>query len=73
VPSAMRKPIPIPRWTLSARKIEPAVNHLHLNGRNYKQLVALVPGAQPNRRSRAADAVELSGGGRRVPLAPRVG
>ena len=70
MPSAMRKPIPIPRWTLSARKIEPAVNHPHLNGRNYKQLV---PGAQPNPRSRAADAVELSGGGRRVPLALSVG
>jgi hypothetical protein len=49
------------------------VNHPHLNGRNYTQLVALVPGTQPNPRSRAADAVQLSGGRRRSPRAPRVG
>ena len=37
VPSARRKPIPVPRWTHSARKIEPAVNHPHLKGRNYNE------------------------------------
>ena len=37
------------------------VETLPLNGRNYTQLVALVPGAQPNPRSRAADAVQLNG------------
>jgi hypothetical protein len=34
---------------------------LPLNGRNYTQLMALAPGAQPNPRSRAADAVQLNG------------
>jgi hypothetical protein len=34
------------------------VETLPLNGRNYTQLVALAPGAQPNPRSRAADAVQ---------------
>ncbi|MBA3442984.1 MAG: TonB-dependent receptor, partial [Pyrinomonadaceae bacterium] len=34
---------------------------LPLNGRNYTQLVALMPGATPNQGSRAADAISLNG------------
>lgn len=34
---------------------------LPLNGRNYTQLVALMPGATPNQGSRAADGISLNG------------
>ena len=38
-----------------------AIVTLPLNGRNYSQLVALMPGATPNQGSRATDGVSLNG------------
>ena len=44
---------------------------LPLNGRNYAQLVALMPGATPNQGSRGADGISINGNRTLLPVAQR--